>query len=139
MRETVDAMERALNTTDADVRATAEDDYAENSGQTADRFAQYEDVALHEGDEEMRWEQFYAARTAWTEAAEALMDSTSLGATPDDAALAQERDKFEAMRDIIDGIGADIYENEIPDTTATVSHTADSQTTRMLIALVVAG
>ena len=129
------SLEQALFATTPDERTAAADDYAKNRDQTDERFTSYEQTALNAAGEAARWAGYHAARQAWVDSAEALLTATPVGSAVDPTKLGEERTLFNAARDIVDGLGSDIYEQVIPDTTARVDVQQSSQQTRMFVAL----
>ncbi|MGE0877794.1 MAG: methyl-accepting chemotaxis protein [Acidimicrobiia bacterium] len=132
------ALEQALFSTDAEARKAAEADWKENFDQTGERFSGYQDVALGAEGESARWPAFDAARSAWGDAADALLGATSVGGKVALVDLAAERELFSAARDMIDAIGSDIYEQVIPNAVQDVSDKQTGLKVRMLAALAAA-
>lgn len=121
------ALERALRSTDPETRSAAIADFEENSRQVGERFASYQEVALrHEGETD-QWSDFIAAREAWMERSNALLAAAGATAGVDEQALADQQAAFLVARELIDGLGGDVYEVVVPETGEAIADQAARQ------------
>ncbi|MBK5223065.1 MAG: Tar ligand binding domain-containing protein [Acidimicrobiia bacterium] len=129
------AVERAIDPVSTDDRADASwADYVENSGQVAERWAQFELSPPQPGEAELR-ERFMPTYDAWTSTNERLRGAGSIAAV---ASLSLEADDaFAVMRDVIDQISAGIREPLVIEVSSSIVHQVDSLVTTNLIVLAI--
>jgi methyl-accepting chemotaxis protein len=108
------AVEQMANTERGEDLSGLVEFYTTNRDQTESRWAAYTDAARGLDDERDRWPAYEAARQAWVDHNDALVDDILAGArSPGDRAVSRRmveaRALHDGLRDVLDGIVEEIY------------------------------